>query len=128
MIGCEKFLVDEFIIMVYYFVTLPPQSLVALEAKDILVVNLPPLGCMPALLTLYPGTKDKYNNHGCLTEINKISAEHNKLLAEGITKLQAKYPTVKLYYGDSHGVYTDILKDPLKYSKCSSLDANTLIL
>lgn len=96
------------------------QSLVALEAKDILVVNLPPLGCMPALLTLYPGTKDKYNSHGCLTEINKISAEHNKLLGEGIVALRAKYPTVKFYYGDAHGVYTDILKDPLKYSKHST--------
>ncbi|XP_024360447.1 GDSL esterase/lipase At4g01130 isoform X1 [Physcomitrium patens] len=43
------------------------EDLVKLEAKDILVVNLPPLGCIPALLTLFPGnSSDQYDAYGCL--------------------------------------------------------------
>lgn len=91
------------------------------EVYEILVVNLPPLGCIPALLTLYPGTPDAYNSYGCLTELNKITSYHNKLLGEKVVALRKKYPKVTIYYGDVHGVYTDILSDPLKYSKSSYL-------
>ncbi len=100
-------------------IALRPEYLMVEEVYEILVVNLPPLGCTPALLTLYPGSADAYNSYGCLTELNKITSYHNKLLGEKVVALRKKYPQVTIYYGDVHGVYTDILKDPLKYSKSS---------
>jgi alpha-L-fucosidase len=99
-------------------VYIPPAtpSLVMPIAQTILVVNLPPLGCIPALLTLYGGPEAKYNSHGCLESLNSITKHHNKLLGERVAALRIKYPDAKLLYGDAHGVYTDILKHPAKYS------------
>lgn len=86
-------------------------------ANDILVANLPPLGCMPAMLTQFQSATASYDSHGCLTELNRITSAHNELLGTTVVALRAKYPDAKIYYGDIHGVYTDILKDPLSYSK-----------
>jgi alpha-L-fucosidase len=99
-------------------VYIPPAtpSLVMPIAQTILVVNLPPLGCIPALLTLYGGPEAKYNSHGCLESLNSITKHHNKLLGERVAALRIKYPDAKLLYGDAHGVYTDIPKHPAKYS------------
>ena len=85
---------------------------------EILVINLPPLGCIPALLTLYSGGHgEQYDEYGCLKELNLITATHNEQLADEIIKLRAKYPTVNFYHGNVHDVYTDILTTPLKHSK-----------
>lgn len=95
-----------------------PQSIIEFGARDIFVVNLPPLGCTPALLTQYYGSLTaKYDGHGCLSDLNKITAAHNKQLGDKMVKLRAKYPDLLLLYGDMHGVYTDILKNPAAYSK-----------
>ena len=84
---------------------------------QILVVNLPPLGCIPALLTLYSGGRgDQYDEYGCQKELNLISSTHNGILADEIIKLRAKYPRLS-YFGNLHDVYSDILKAPLTYSK-----------
>ena len=80
-------------------------------------MNLIPLGCTPALLTLYPGTPDKYDQYGCLQAFNDISTKHNKVLGEKIVTLRSKYPAIKLYFADMHAVYIDILKSPQTYSK-----------
>jgi alpha-L-fucosidase len=103
----------------------PPgrATLVMPTATTILVVNLPPLGCIPAMLSLYGGPHAKYDSHGCLSDLNRITERHNKLLGETMDELRAKYPAVKLLYGDAHGVYTDILKDPKKYNVTAPLQA-----
>jgi alpha-L-fucosidase len=92
-------------------------------ANEILVANLPPLGCMPAMLTQFQSATASYDSHGCLTELNRITSAHNELLGTTVVALRAKYPDAKIYYGDIHGVYTDILKDPLSYNVTSPLKA-----
>ena len=68
------------------------------------------------MLTLFQSPTASYDGYGCLKDINKISASHNQLLGEKMIALRTKYPTTNLYYGDIHGVYTDILKNPGAYS------------
>jgi len=99
---------------------------VAADAQEILVVNLAPLGCIPALLTLFHGSSaDEYDLNGCLKKLNLITDTHNRMLDEEIIKLRAKYPSIYLYYGDVHGVYSDILREPSKYSKSLALNQTT---
>ena len=88
---------------------------------------MPPLGCIPAMLTMFPGTADKYDGHGCLKALNEITAKHNLLLGESIASMRPLYPDAKLFYGDLHGVYTDILKSPAKYSKLQNSLASFII-
>lgn len=95
------------------------QGLADFGATQVLVVNVPPLGCTPALLTLYPNSIDKYDSYGCLTNINKVSIAHNKALKEEVILLRAKYPNVTYYLADYYSVYTDILANPQVYSKVS---------
>ena len=52
--------------MVTPYLYIPPgfPSLYMPIATEILVVNMPPLGCIPALLTLYGGKDMKYDSYG----------------------------------------------------------------
>lgn len=94
------------------------QGIVEFGGREVLVVNLPPLGCIPAMLTLFPdNSPDSHDARGCYKEINRITSNHNALLEESLVSLRAKYPGVKLYYGDLHGVYINMLTDPRSYSK-----------
>jgi hypothetical protein len=86
-------------------------------AKEILVGNLLPLGCTPALLTLYPGKIDKYNHFGCLSELNQISVAHNKKLEAKVVAFRARHPSIKFYLADFYGVYNAVLSSPGTYSK-----------
>jgi len=85
-------------------------------AENILVANLLPLGCVPAMLTQFQSPNATYDTFGCLSELNEITAAHNQYLSETVSALRAKHPTVNIYYGDMNAVYIDILNDPLKYS------------
>lgn len=94
------------------------ESLVGLYATEVLVVNLPPLGCIPSLLTLFSSqNSDEYDTYGCLKNINLISTTHNKILQDTVTDLRAKFTNVTFYLGNLHDVYIDILKSPASYSK-----------
>ncbi|KAG0601664.1 hypothetical protein M758_11G130200 [Ceratodon purpureus] len=105
-------------------ITTTIEGLIAAGALTMLVVNLPPLGCIPALLTLYSGaTGNQYDEYGCLKELNLITATHNEVLSDEVIKLRAKYPKVYFYYGNVHDVYTDILKAPSKYNVTHPLKA-----
>ena len=84
-----------------------------------MVVNLPPLGCIPAMLTLFleNSTAASYDSRGCLKMLNTITRHHNALLEKFVIALRVKHPAVKLFYGDLHSVYIDILKHPRRYSE-----------
>ncbi|XP_073385026.1 GDSL esterase/lipase At4g01130-like [Physcomitrium patens] len=93
------------------------ESLVGLYATEVLVVNLPPLGCIPSLLTLFSSqNSDEYDTYGYLKNINLISTTHNKILQDTVTDLRAKFTNVTFYLGNLHDVYIDILKSPESYN------------
>ncbi|KAG0619372.1 hypothetical protein M758_4G135000 [Ceratodon purpureus] len=99
------------------------KGLADFGATRVLVVNMPPLGCFPALLTLYPASIDKYNLYGCLTNLNKISIAHNEALEQEVVALRATYTNTTFYLGDFYSVYTNILKTPQVYNITETLKA-----
>lgn len=81
-----------------------------------MIVNLPPLGCLPALLTLYAeDDSGQYDTYGCLDSLNKISTTHNELLESRVIDLRSNYTNATLYYADLYNVYIDVLKSPADY-------------
>lgn len=78
-------------------------------------MNLLPLGCTPALLSLKTEAAHRYDHHGCLRGANKVSKMHNTLLGHKVAALRKKYTDATFYYGDLHGVYTDVLKNTTYY-------------
>ncbi len=96
-----------------------------------MVVNLPPLGCMPALLTLHPADPslaNSYDDYGCLKRFNKPIKAHNSLLRSSLNTLRTTYPDANLYYGDLHGVFINILKNSSDHGKVLSILGKMLTL
>jgi hypothetical protein len=84
-----------------------------------MIVNLPPLGCLPALLTLYPEKDSKrYDAYGCLDALNNISKTHNALLESRVDDLRTNYTNATFYLADYYNVYRDVLKSPAQYGTC----------
>lgn len=92
------------------------QRIFKFGARSFMIVNLPPLGCLPALLTLYPETDSgRYDTYGCLDTLNEISRTHNELLESRVTDLRNNYTNATFYYADYYNVYRDVLKSPAQY-------------
>lgn len=73
------------------------------------------------MLTLYGNSSSAaYDDHGCLSDLNEITTAHNEALGDQMVKLRNEYPALNLFYGDLHGVYTDILDNPVDYSTFKS--------
>nr|PNR55405.1 hypothetical protein PHYPA_006302 [Physcomitrium patens] len=99
------------------------KGLAQFGGANVVVVNLPPLGCFPALLTIYPASVDKYDKYGCLSSLNKISTAHNTALNSTVLTIREKYRNVTFHYGDLFSAYTDILKSPQTYNITQPLKA-----
>jgi hypothetical protein len=107
------------------YLYIPPDfpSLYMPTPRDVMVINMPPLGCIPALLTQFAGKGLHYDKFGCIKELNDISLAHNWKLNEAIVKLRKAYPSKKIVLADNYAVYYDILSDPLKYGVTDPLKA-----
>eukprot|EP00253_Pinus_taeda_P000985 PITA_00985 len=83
-------------------------------AKKILVQNNLPIGCSPSYLTLYTSSRpgEPVNKMGCMPRFNSFAKKGNDLLQGGVTKLQVKYPQVKIVFADYYGAALRILKSP----------------
>lgn len=92
------------------------QRIFKFGARSFMIVNLPPLGCLPALLTLYPEkASGNYDAYGCSDSLNEISRTHNTLLESRVTELRNNYTNATFYYADYYNVYRDVLKSPAAY-------------
>jgi len=118
LIGLTLFLVTSQKLLTPVLYTPPGfPSLIMPTASTVMILSLPPLGCIPAMLTLYGGPNEVYDDYGCLEKLTNITRAHNTLLGEKVAALRTKYPNTTLVYADTDGVYFDILKSPAAYSK-----------
>ncbi|KAG0575663.1 hypothetical protein KC19_5G021500 [Ceratodon purpureus] len=100
------------------------KRIFAFGARTFMIVNLPPLGCLPALLTLYPEVDSaRYDTYGCLDVFNNISKTHNALLLSRVEDLRSTYTNATFYLADYYNVYRDVLKSPADYGISGTLTA-----
>lgn len=55
-------------------------------ARKILVAGLPPMGCLPGMITLHAG-----DHHGCMDEYSHVAVEYNINLQKELKLMQNKY-------------------------------------
>ena len=80
------------------------QSLEAVGAKNIVVVNLPDLGKLP-------GTRTSERS----ASLSNLTREHNSRLATAIRSLRQKLsPDIKITYLDANSVFNQVLNNPEK--------------
>uniref|UniRef100_A0A0D9Y554 Esterase n=1 Tax=Oryza glumipatula TaxID=40148 RepID=A0A0D9Y554_9ORYZ len=83
-------------------------------AKAVVVPGIPPLGCMPPNLAMFPSTDPAgYEpGTGCLRQFNEIAVYHNTLLQDVIKNVQKNHPDVRVIYADFFTPVIRIVQSP----------------
>ncbi|RLM92440.1 GDSL esterase/lipase [Panicum miliaceum] len=77
------------------------ERLIAEGAAELVVPGLPPTGCFPLYLSMFPRPPGMYGvRSGCIRDLNTLSWVHNAALQRRIAQLRAEHPGVRLVYAD----------------------------
>lgn len=74
------------------------------------ILNLPPLGCLPAVKAIIPPNRD-----GCVEEITQVVKLHNEALSEALHSLHTHLQDFKYSYIDFYTSINQRIKSPSKY-------------
>lgn len=77
------------------------------------IVGLPPIGCLPAVITMFSGT-NLLHGRQCLDSYSAAAREYNDLLQE---KLKALNQSTKILYADIYHPLEDMIQNPTKYGE-----------
>ncbi|KVI05898.1 Lipase, GDSL [Cynara cardunculus var. scolymus] len=91
----------------YYVNPFVNKDLHGLGARRIGVTSLPPLGCLPAVRTLFG-----YHEKGCVAKMNTDAQAFNKKVNAAATQLGKELPGLKIAIFDIFQPLYDLVKDP----------------
>ncbi|GAB2269324.1 hypothetical protein Dimus_004244 [Dionaea muscipula] len=83
------------------------KNLYTLGARRIGVTNLPPLGCIPATITLFG---DHSNN--CVSKLNAVAQQYNKKLNQTGAQLTKQFPDLKLVIFNIYDPFYQLIQKP----------------
>ncbi|KAJ1282000.1 hypothetical protein BS78_03G016400 [Paspalum vaginatum] len=85
-------------------------------AKTVVVSGIPPLGCSPPNLAMFPSADPAgYDPRtGCLKQLNDLSVYHNSLLQEAIGDVETKRRNVRVICADFFTPIMQIVESPEK--------------
>lgn len=83
------------------------QGLYNLGARRIGVTSLPPMGCLPASVTLFGG-----GNDGCVERLNNDSLTFNRKLGVAADAVKRRHPDLKLVVFDIYQPLLDLVQNP----------------
>ncbi|KZV56856.1 GDSL esterase/lipase [Dorcoceras hygrometricum] len=86
------------------------QELHKLGARNVGVTTLPPLGCLPGVITIFGD-----DSNSCVDKINEAALSFNKKLNSTSQNLQAKFPSLNLVVLDIYQPLNDIVTKPTDY-------------
>ncbi|XP_077211836.1 GDSL esterase/lipase APG-like [Tasmannia lanceolata] len=86
------------------------QELYGLGARRIGVTSLPPLGCLPASITLFG-----FGNNGCVSRLNNDAQAFNKKISSSASQLQNQLSGLKIAIFDIYTPLYNFVKNPSKY-------------
>uniref|UniRef100_A0ACD5VJ14 Uncharacterized protein n=1 Tax=Avena sativa TaxID=4498 RepID=A0ACD5VJ14_AVESA len=98
------------------------ETLIQSGAKYVVVADIFPLGCIPAMLTYFAGRdKADYDQHGCLATTNRLLPQyHNSLLRRRVKVLRSKYPHATIISTEYYRPFTAFLHEPAHFGLNSS--------
>ncbi|KAA8541726.1 hypothetical protein F0562_022878 [Nyssa sinensis] len=86
------------------------KDLYGLGARRIGVTSLPPLGCLPATVTLFG-----FHKSGCVSRINNDAQGFNKKINSAANNLQKQLPGLKIAVFDIFKPLYDLVRAPSNY-------------
>ncbi|RCV20197.1 hypothetical protein SEVIR_4G034800v4 [Setaria viridis] len=83
------------------------SQLYGMGARRIGVTSLPPLGCLPASITLFG-----HGSNGCVSRLNRDSQSFNGKMNATVEALSRRYPDLKIAVFDIYTPLHDLATDP----------------
>ncbi|KAK4259702.1 hypothetical protein QN277_006009 [Acacia crassicarpa] len=82
-------------------------------AREIAVVGLPPVGCLPVMITLNSFDVER----SCIDEYSSVARDYNKMLQHELQLMQQRFSNsaANFYYVDIYGPLADMIQAPHKY-------------
>uniref|UniRef100_A0A0D9UYA9 GDSL esterase/lipase n=1 Tax=Leersia perrieri TaxID=77586 RepID=A0A0D9UYA9_9ORYZ len=92
-------------------------------ANTVVVPGIPPLGCMPSNLAMFPSTDPAgYEpDTGCLKKFNEIALYHNTLLQGALKNVRKNHPNVRVVYADFFTPVIRVVKSPTTFGFTSDI-------
>ncbi|XP_023736729.1 GDSL esterase/lipase At5g45960 [Lactuca sativa] len=87
------------------------QDLLDEGAMKIGVVGIPPIGCLPAIITI--NSKKPISNRECIGNLNSLARDINQMLKTNLKGLQR--PGTKIVYADIYNPLIDMVNHKTKY-------------
>ncbi|KAK8672355.1 hypothetical protein V6N13_110727 [Hibiscus sabdariffa] len=88
------------------------EEIYDLGCRKIIVVGLPPIGCLPFQMKL---RLENPRNRHCLEDQNSDARSYNKKLVRLLPEIQAELPRSKLVYADAYQPLMDMINHPEQY-------------
>ncbi|GFP98028.1 GDSL esterase/lipase at5g22810 [Phtheirospermum japonicum] len=106
----KKYSADQFSDILVQSYSEFAQELYNLGARKIGVTTLPPLGCLPAVITIFGEDSNE-----CVEKMNKVAVSFNNKLNLTSQKLQAKLSGLNLVVLDIYQPLLDLVTNPTNY-------------
>lgn len=89
------------------------QGLLEMGARKIAFVGLPPIGCVPAVITI--NSMDAFHHRGCIERLSSVARDYNRLLQTKLKSMHTTYPTAKIVYVDIYNPIHDMVTNPQQF-------------
>lgn len=91
------------------------QTMYSAGARTLIVMNLTPLGCTPAILSVTTSMSMDLDENGCNAYWMEITDTHNACLNGLLEELRADYPEAEWLLFDANSLFLDGYVNPSKY-------------
>ncbi|XP_047968565.1 GDSL esterase/lipase At5g45960-like [Salvia hispanica] len=89
------------------------QGLLELGARKIAFVGLPPIGCVPAVITLF--SDNALTHRGCIQRLSAVASRYNTLLRSKLAALQKQTPAATIVYLDIFNPIDRMVSNPQQF-------------
>ncbi|KAL1560297.1 GDSL esterase/lipase-like protein [Salvia divinorum] len=89
------------------------QGLLGLGARKIAFVGLPPIGCVPAVITL--NSDNALAHRGCIQRLSAVARRYNALLKFKLAAIQKQAPAATIVYVDIFNPIDRMVRNPQQF-------------
>lgn len=88
-------------------------------AQKIVIAGVPPIGCLPFMITL--NSPNAFLQRDCLDNYSSVARDYNLLLQRELNGMQSQFrsfnPDAKIYYVDIYGPIADMIQAHEKFGQ-----------
>ena len=93
------------------------KGLWAEGARRIAVAGLPPMGCLPVVITL--NSPNVFQSRGCIEKYSSAARDYNKILQNELRFMQSSLAIfgARIAYVDIYGAVMELIREHRKFGK-----------